>query len=267
MASIKGPIQFTGRLGDIRSYYDKDLKKQILSTKGGINKNIIKNNPKLWRTKAMNKEWIACGIWARIIRNGTGDLSDLKNGRNNGKLIGIAKRIQKMSQNDGYGTRKIESSKFNYLLKGFSMNNAHPFKEVFFENPTLSITDDRRTVTLELKHFTPSGKFSWPEHISHFRIYLSICEVPDIVWSERYRCYLPIYSEGYLSAVTTVSDWMNMSSENIDFQLTASFEDGHQPKEKTLIIAAMGVEFASVIQHYTALIVKGHGSMAILECF
>jgi len=34
MARNDGPIQFTGSLGNIRSYYDKGLKKQILSTKG-----------------------------------------------------------------------------------------------------------------------------------------------------------------------------------------------------------------------------------------
>jgi hypothetical protein len=49
MAELKGPIQFTGSLGDIRVYYNKTLKRYIVATKGGASKNLIKRSPQLAR--------------------------------------------------------------------------------------------------------------------------------------------------------------------------------------------------------------------------
>ena len=51
MAQLKGSIQFTGSIGTIRSYYNKKLKRYILSTKGGAAKEKIMNSPVFARTR------------------------------------------------------------------------------------------------------------------------------------------------------------------------------------------------------------------------
>jgi hypothetical protein len=35
MGELKGPILFTGSIGNIRAYYDRALKRYVLSNKGG----------------------------------------------------------------------------------------------------------------------------------------------------------------------------------------------------------------------------------------
>ena len=92
MATFKGPIRFDGSLGDLRSYWDSDLKEQILSQNRGRNAKTY-NNP---RVKELNREFKALNIWTKILRMGSDDLAYLKKGRQNGKLVKIAKRIQKM---------------------------------------------------------------------------------------------------------------------------------------------------------------------------
>jgi len=266
MATLKGPLQFTGSLGTMRSYYDKDSGKQILSSKGGVNKNIVKSNKSLARVRDMNREFIACNIWAKLVRRGTEDMSYLKNGRINGKLVSIAKVLQKMSSEDTYGYRRIESSKFNYPLMGFSMNNAHPFNTVFQLEPEISITEDRSEVTLCLNNFISNGAFKWQERISYYRVYLTIVELQDIVWDAVHKSYLPVYLPFSLRKKTNVSDWILVSCDPVDFLITASFDQNALPREKTTVLVAMGLEFASGMQYNTPYVVKDHGTMAIIGC-
>lgn len=266
MAIVNGPFQFDGSAGGFRSYWDKDLKRRVLSTKRTWNKKAIKDNPELWRVNAMNEEFKGCNLLSKIIRQKTEDLSYLKNGRITGKLVKIAKRIQEINGAIDYGTRKIESSKFNAPLIGFCMNNAHPFKDVFQVVPEISITDDRRLVMLKLNNFTSHLKFKWPERVFYYRVYLTIFELPDIVWDKIGERYISVYPANSLGHKTTVSEWIGVSTDAIDFQIMAAFDETHLPREKTTVIVAMGLEFASDIQHNTPFVVRDHGTMSIVAC-
>jgi len=267
MATLKGPIQFDGSVGDVRSYYDSDLKKQVLSTKRRSNKNIIKENPSLWRQDAMSVEFGGCSTWATIIRSETIEHVYLKKGRHNGKLSGIGRRIQLMDAEGRYGFRRIQSSKFNFPLIGYSMNKRHPFKEVFCVNPDVSITEDRREVTLELNNFRSYSKFNWPEPVSDYRVYLTIFELPDLEWNEGGKEYRPVYPTIGLANKTTVSDWLTVSTDPIDFQIKATFDEDKLPREKSTVIVSMGLEFASGMQHNTPFVVRDHGTTMIVACF
>ncbi|NWJ51623.1 MAG: hypothetical protein HXX14_12230 [Bacteroidetes bacterium] len=267
MAQSKGPIRFKGSLGDIRSYYDSDLKKWIYSTKGGANKELIKNSPAFARTRELNEEWKGNSIWAKIIRKGTDGLSQLKQGRNNCYLLMIAEKIQVMNHEDERGNRRIESSKFNYPLIGFSFSKKHPFNNVFFGEPELSITDDRSEVTLALNNFISKNKFSWPEHIGNYRIYLNISVVPDVIWNENRGIYETVYTPFNPMGTTKVSEWMSINTEPVDISVIAKFPFDFKPKEKSIVIATMGIEFASAIEYGCPYVVKDRGTTAILGCF
>jgi len=267
MAILKGPIQFDGSLGDVRSYYDKDAKKQVLSTKGGCNKNQLENNESLVNVVHTNREFSACSMMAKLIRKGTFDLVYLKNGRIQGKLISIVKSIQNMLNEDPWGFRKIAISRFNYPLIGFCMNNAHPFKTVFHVEPELTVTENRQVVTLRLSNFISSERFKWPERVMYYRIFLNIFEMPDIEWLKGWDQYYPVYQPATLGNKTMVSNWLSISTEPIDFQLTADFGENHIPREKTVVLVSMGLEFASGMQFNTPFVVKDHGTMAIVGCF
>ena len=89
MARFKGPIQFTGSLGNLRSYWDEDSGQQIISLKRGPNPENYKND----RVEELKQEFTALNIWAKLIRTKTLDLIYLKKGRLNGKLVKIAKQM------------------------------------------------------------------------------------------------------------------------------------------------------------------------------
>jgi len=263
MARISGPFKINGSFGEVRVYEDGDTHEQVLSTKRRKNsKN--HHNEKLER---LNSEFKALNVWTKIIRRITLDLEYLKKGRLNGKLVCIAKKIQEMDKLGELGFRKIESSRFNFPLVGFCMNNAHPFGAVCNIEPEISISEDRSSLTFKLMNFVSLGKFKWSERIMYYRIYFVISELPDIEYNEIDKAYLPVYLYGTLGRKTVVTEWIRVSNEPRDIVIPIAFDANHLPREKTTVMAVVGFEFASEIQFDTPYIVKDHGTCAILGCF
>lgn len=57
MAQLKGPIQFIGSMGNIRVYFNKTLKRYIVSTKGGSIKELIMKSPDYARQRENMSEF------------------------------------------------------------------------------------------------------------------------------------------------------------------------------------------------------------------
>lgn len=267
MAEIIGTIRLKGSVGNIRTYYDRTLKKWISSTKGGANKDLIKNNPTFARTRELNQEWKGCVVWAKFVRFGVDSLSHLMQGRNNCYLMRIAEKIKILDFESERGFRKITSSKHKSLLVGYCFSKLHPFKEVFFDEPELTITDDRNEVTLTLNDFLSHKKFSWPETISLFRIYLNIFLLPDLEWCDSIKQYIPVYQTFARKEITSVSNWMSMNSDLTDIRIAAKFENDFVPDDRSIVVVTMGLEFASTMLNGSPYIVKDCGTTMVLGCF
>lgn len=263
MARFKGPIQFTGSLGNLRSYWDEDTQQQILSLKRGKNPDNYQDDT----VDALNQEFKAVNIWAKMIRESTLDLVYLKKGRLNGKLVKIAKQIQTFDAQGFLGFRKIESSKLNAPLVGFCLNNAHPFKEVCNIDPEITITGDRNEVTFKLSNFIAFGKFKWAVEVHYYRIYVLIYELPDIEWDVINKAYSPVYPSESLGKKTVVNDWKRVSTLSENIVIPVAFDDHHLPKEKSTVMVSVGFEFASAMLYNTPYVVKDNGTCAILGCF
>jgi len=247
-------------VGGFRGYWDSDAQKQILSSSKGKNKST-------GRAIDLNREFTAVAFWSKFIRRCTVDLVYLKKGRLVGLLNKVAKQIQVMDYESDYGFRKIESSRFNYPLKGFSFNKKHPLKDVFLVEPELSITEDRREVTLKLTDFRSDKKFIWPEKVGYFRVFLLIFALPDIEWHELHRGYEPVYPKQEMGQEISVSEWIPTSIDSINFQMSVAFPENQLPKEKSAVVVVMGLEFAYAMDYNTPYVVKDHGTAGIISCF
>jgi hypothetical protein len=267
MAILKGPLQFTGSVGNLTASVDKKTGRVILSEKKASNKKGFKNCDNLPRVKENNNEFAGLNIWTKLIRSGIDELIHLKKGRHNGNLVSIGKRIQLMGQNGLRGFRNITTSKFNYPLIGYNWNDEHPFDIACDVKPEVSITDDRRVVTISMNHFRSFQKFKWTEYVRYYRVYLSIFELPDVEWNEDFNQYFPVYFNTTFGEALSVSDWMSVDPIPFDFQISAAFDENKLPREKTTVLVSMGFEFASDMQHGSPYIVQGNGTAKIVGCF
>ena len=264
MGTFKGPLDFNGSVGGFNGYYDRDAKKKVIREKKGKNKNNNKHAP---RALDQNREFKAMCIFSKFIRRATLDIESLKNGRLAGYLNRIAKTIQLLDDDGILGYRTILSSEYTYPLKGFCFNNAHPFKEVFQVAPEISISEDRREVTLKLTNFKSKSKFNWPEKVGHYRIYMLNFALKDVAWDPDRNAYDPTYTSQRLVKSFVISNWFSVESVARDIQLAATFREELQIPENSSIVTVMGLEFASAYDNDLYYVVKDHGTAYIAEVF
>jgi len=264
MARFVGPFKFVGTVAGFESHWDADLQDYVLSSSKQKNPNHNKHAP---RSQELNEEWKAVCMWSRKIRIQTYQIANLKKGRLAGSLNAIAKKIQEMDVINEHGKRQIESSKFNYPLISFCFNTSHPFSKVFHVAPELSINEDRNEVTLKMSEFISNYKFNWTETVRYYRVILTIFELPDLTWDTKRGEWDIFFRISRSLTSTTVSEWLPVITEPIDFEQKATFKDGLLPGEKSAVVVVMGLELASGMDWGSPYIVKDNGTAAVVGVF
>ena len=267
MAQLKGPIQFTGSLGNIRSYYNKHLKCYTVSTKGGATKEQINNSPSFARTRENMSEFKACGKWASQLRRSLLSIAHLHQGYYFGEIVALAKIIQKRDDDHPRGHRSIESSKAAWLLQNLNFNRDHPFDQVLSNQIEVSFSEDKKTVTFKTLGFKSFSRLNWPNGYDWFRVVLVIAQIPDHEWNEKENCYKPLYMNMEQLAVSTFSEWFPRSTEPRDIIQSASFAHPALQQPGTTVIVAVGVEVISSAMGSSAMNSTGSGTMKIVQCF
>lgn len=267
MAELKGPIIFTGSIGNIRAYYNKTLKRYIVSTKGGSTKEMIKKNPAFARQRENMSEFKECAMWASQLRRSLLSIEHLYQGYYFSEIMAMAKCIQKHDDVNLRGVRSIESSKDAVLLTGINFNRFHPFEQVFSHKYEITLSEDKKTVTLKLLGFKSFSRINWPVRFESYRIALVIAQLPDFTWIEQKREFLPVAPGMHKLSVTTFSDWHRVSTELEDIILTASFPQPALQIPGTTVVVAMGLEVSMATDSVPGMNFSGFGTMKIVECF
>lgn len=267
MAELKGPVQFIGSIGNIRVYYNKTLKRYIVSTKGGSSKALIKKNPAYARQRECMSEFKACTCWAALLKQLLSGIGYLAKGYYFQGMVRLAKTIQKHDDLNVRGKRSIESSKDANLLTTICFNKAHPFEQVFSQRFDVGFSLDRKTVTVSLPGFCSYSRITWPERFKLYRIALVIAQLSDYVWNVRDKCFKPCVGGLDMHTVTVFTEWMQQSMVAEDLVLEASFEEPALSVPRTIVIVALGVEVTAGIGDVDITDYVSTGSMKIVDCF
>lgn len=267
MAELKGPILFTGSIGNIRAYYNTTLKRYIVSTKGGANKELIKNNPAFARQRENMKEFKVCAYWAAQLRKSLMSINHLQQGYYFSDIMSMAKSIQKHDDVHMRGFRSVESSKDAALLTGINFNKLHPFEQVLTHQWDVAFSDDKRTVTLQLMGFKSFARINWPARFDAYRIVLVIAQQPNFYWNELEQMFLPVATHLDRLSVTTYSEWHRRSTDLKDIVLSASFAQPALQIAGTVVVVALGIEVSMDYGVPSTANPVGFGSMKIVKCF
>ncbi|NWJ49442.1 MAG: hypothetical protein HXX14_01125 [Bacteroidetes bacterium] len=267
MAQLKGPLLFTGSIGNIRSYYDRRLKRYVVSTKGGASKELINNNPTFARTRENMNEFKACGKWASQVRKSLLAIEHLHQGTYFAQIVAMGKRIQKYDEVNAKGFRSLESSKIPVLLTLLNFNKIHPFDRVLSSRYEIGLSDDKKTVTLRLPEFKSYSRLNWPKRFDYYRISLVIAQLPDFVWNEKDQNYQPTINNAERLSVSAFSDWHANNAEPEEICLTASFAEPALQQPGTTVIVALGIEVSAYPTGPNGNNFPGIGTMKIVQCF
>ena len=268
MARLKGPILFTGSLGNIRSFYDSKRRRYIIATKGGASKQLILSSPVFARTRENMSEFGACGKIASQLRRSLLPLSHLFWGTYFGEIVKMAKEIQLHDEINPKGVRSIEPSKVrkSYLIN-LEFNKRHSFTSVLYYPPDITLSEDKKTVTLDIPGFRPDRNLRWKGRVDSYRMALVIAQLPDWAYSELALDYVPVIRELEQQTVTIYTPWMPNDTEPVDIHLEASFAEPALQQPGTTVVVAMGIETSSQFLKPTDTYVSHMGTMKIVECF
>ena len=267
MGTLKGPILFTGSIGDIRCYYDKARKQYTISLKGGQNKTQVMNNPKLERQRETMNEMTVSAKWASMLQKSLHFIDHLHWGYYFPKINAMGKAIISHDYEGIHGYRSLESSKNARLLTTINFNKLHPFDEVFTQPYEISFSEDKRTVTLKILGLIPARHLKWREDYASFHIILVIAQLPDWHWNKERKKHEPVIEDSKLLSKSSCSEWCSGDDKFQDVILESSFDQPALQKPGSTVVVAMGIEFSSTHVAPNTTGTYGIGTMKIVECF
>jgi len=267
MGELKGILKFVGTVGNIRVYFNKTLKRYIVSAKGKTPKDVILNNPAFARQRENMSEFKCCSYWASLLRSVLFDLELLLCGYYFSGFMSLGKKIQKLDDVGNRGFRALESSKQAHLLSSLVFNNLHPFDMVCSQKIETWFSADRKRVTLTMAGFRSYSRLTWPTPIRTYRLALLIGQLSDFVWDVGDSCYKPVVAGLQDRSVVVYSDWKKTSTEPEDVVMTASFAEPALEQSGTTVVVVLAIEISAGNGEMNSVDPTGLGTMKIVECY
>jgi hypothetical protein len=267
MGILKGPLQFTGSVGNFRCYYDKASGKYVIATKGGQTREQIENNPTFVRQRENMNEFKLSAMWASLLQKSLSKIDHLRWGYYFPKINAMGKTIIKHDDIGIRGFRSLESSKVAGLLKTINFNKLHLFDEVLTQPIEVTISDDKQTVTLKVLGLNPFRHIKWTDGYVSFRLTLVIAILPDWHWNTQEKMFKPVIRESRLLSRAAFSEWYSKTTDAKDVVLQASFSQPALQEPGSTVVVALGIEFSLTKVEPTNMTTYGIGTMKIVDCF
>ena len=264
MSIIKGPFEFTGSMGNMRSYYDPSLGKQILAKKGGPTPEQFLKDPNYERQRQVSSELIGRSIWASQVKQSLSDIGHLMNARCFNQIVASGRYIQQRDTTSPNGQLAIVVNNNPGILTGIDFNKLCPFSRVIGEIYRVSLSPDKKTVSLTIPGFISSRDAIWVVKYYAIRFHLVIAQISDVVWNPELGKYVVLVAGLDVFTRCSISNWIVRNNEPVDVDLTASFEDAALTTPGTTVIAALGVEFSIPANNGKSFVMPRNGSMGIV---
>ena len=267
MGTLKGPLQFTGSVGNFRCYYDPARGKYTIATKGGQTREQIENNPNFIRQLENMNEFKLSAMWASMLQKSLSTIDHLHWGYYFPKINAMGKTIIKHDAIGIRGFRSLESSKVAGLLKTINFNKLHPFDEVLTQPISVSLSDNKQTITLKILGLSPFRHIKWPGGFASFRITLATAILPDWHWNAKEQTFKPVIMDSRLLSKAAFTEWYSKTTDAKDVILQASFAQPALQQAGSTIVVALGIEFSKTKVEPTTSNATGIGTMKIVDCF
>jgi hypothetical protein len=264
MSTINGPFDFNGSMGNMRSYYDPSLGKQVLSGKGGPTREQFLTDPNYARQRQVSSEFIGRSIWASQVRQSLSDIGHLMYSRCFNQIMTSGKYIQQRDTTSPNGQLGVIVNNNPEILTGIDFNKLSPFSKVIGDIYEISLSPDKKTVSLSIPGFISSRDVIWMTKFYAVRFYLVIAQISDVVWNVDINGYEKVVSGLQVLTRSTTGNWIVKNNEPVDVNLTASFEEPALILQGTTVIAAMGVEFSIPANNGQSFVMPRNGSMGIV---
>ena len=267
MATIKGPLDFTGSFGNLRCYDDPATGKRILAKKGGYTKNQFETLETLEKNRKNANDFGGSSAWASLLYKSLSDLKHLMHPRCFNNITSAGKIIQRKDVTSSQGFRRIEVSRDLQAIEQINFNELRPLSSLIRKSYEINFLPDKKTVTLSIPGFVPATDAWWVSKYLAVRLYLVVAQISDMAWSAENEKWEPVVPDLETLSCKVVSDWIANNSIPGDVNLSVSLDEPAFSIPGTAVVVAMGAEFALSTVNDLPYALPHNGSMKIVKCF
>jgi hypothetical protein len=267
MATINGPFDFKGSIGNTRCYWDPGTKKWIYGKKGSYDKNQFKTLESLEPQRENTSDFGGRSKWGSLLYQSLTPVQQLMDTRCWGKIMAGGKIIQRHDKTGPKGMHKIEVGKDLQAIAKIEFNEPHPLRSVIRDCYAVDFLPDKKTVTLTIPGFVTNNDAWWITKYYAVRLYLVIAQISDMAYNTENKKWQPIVDGLELLSKKTVTGWLCNNSLSQDVFLSVSLNEPAFSLPGTAVVVAMGVEFALTSNDGYPFALPRNGSMAIVWCY
>ena len=267
MAIIDGPFDFSGSMGNMRSYWDPATKKRIFGKKGGFDGNQFATLGSLQPQRDNASDFSGRSRWGSLLYDSLTDVKHLMHNRCWGNIMAAGRLIQQQDTTGPKGLRKIEVCKGLQVIPQIDFNAPIPFRSVIRDCYEINFLADKKTVTLTIPNFVTANDVWWKTKYQAVRLYLVVAQVSDMIYNPDIKKWEPVVPDLELLSKKVVSGWMYYNSETHEVNLEVSLDDPAFSLPGTAVVAAVGVEFALTSSDGQPVALPHNGSVEIVKCF
>lgn len=263
MAIIKGPVQFTGTIGDVTAYRLQGSDKVILKQKSEPNLHRMKHHPVYENTRRNNAEWKALVMAGIQIRYAMQQIRHIMDYNSSGALHKLCKVIQQMDTTGDWGKRSVRLSGGGPVLEGFSFNRSTPFEAVL-RHP-LHATVDRHagTALVELPELLPGINFfnATGQPLCRFTFILGAAS--DVIFQDDLQLFRPA-AETLPRPCIIKTDWLPWQEQREATTIHLHLQNWQADTPAALLLSA-GIEFGVPVSNHVIQYAKRTGSTKLLR--
>lgn len=256
-------MNFTGSMGEFCAYRLPGSEKIVVRRKSGPDRKRIRQDKAYAITRLYNDEWKACTAATGILIRSMFPIKHLSDYPYAGTLNGLFRFIQNEDLASPLGKREVLISQHGQRLEGFSLSRKHNF-ESYIKHPLQVIIDKpNAAATVQLPELVPGISINNPEEHPLYRLVIVLGAVPDIIYDEERKEYLPSAEEEVFPVQATTA-WHPAKQRMEAAELSVTITNPADISNYTLVLS-VGLEFGLPLTNTEVRPVKRYGAGKVVK--
>ena len=262
MGKLHGPVQFTGKVGEITAYRRKGSDEIIVRSREGIEGSRIKNDENFIRTRENNAEFGGRARAASQVTHALDLLKPLADYNIVGPITARLARIQRAAKGER-GQRAVMLSHNPRLMEGFSLNRKVHFDSILRGTLTWTLSRETLSATVSIPQLIPGINFVAPKSYAMYRIVAVLGMVSDVAYVK--GDFAPLNETLIGKYASAKTDWRPMKKGLDETVLELKIDERLRPANSSYsIMLAVGVSFGAMDDFSTVEQVGHAGAAKVL---
>lgn len=228
-----------GTIDGLSIYKMRGIEHPVIRRKGGPSKEKIRTDPKLHQVRNNISEFAGRAKAAKYIMRALQDQKPLADHNIAGRLNAMMMPIQVLDGENDWAKRSVRLSAYPQLLNGFSLNRNNPFDSTIRFPLDFYLSRETGAATVQIPDLLPGISFFAPDIYPWFRVIVSLGLVPDVVFAEEGKKYMPVdFLYEKIPVVTAKTSWYPVAEGSAGTVLDLTIPSLPGQRDYTLVLSA-----------------------------